>query len=315
MNAMIITQKWRCGNPDCGISQAVHMLEGSLKHTQKCKVYSVYLDEYMHITGQNCIKQIEKELCQHDIDFILLDLAGLPTLTNPSVIDILKLKNKFGFYLYTTWWDTAQGGIVTYFNDYADISNKLFFLDSPRYINACKYPDKVIYDPFVVDPVLFSDIGLLRDIDISFNGGIWELPERINPFRLLCKSGINIQKYGGLHEQWLDWPEYANIYQRSKMTYNTSIILGNTPQFKGRIIEAMCCGAALLDYDNEILREFLIPMQDYIAYNSDNDLVDKVKYYLNHLDELEQIRISGRDKIQKLCDPNRWWTQNVFSDI
>ena len=64
-----------------------------------------------------------------------------------------------------------------------------------------------------------------------------------------------------------------------------------------RCFDIMGCGGFLLTNYQEDMLQFFEPGKDFVYYESKNDLMDKIDYYLEHEDERKQIVQSGHEKI------------------
>jgi spore maturation protein CgeB len=64
-------------------------------------------------------------------------------------------------------------------------------------------------------------------------------------------------------------------------------------QIKGRVFEVPACGGFLLTQPAEDLHDYLAPGQDCATFETVDDLVDQVRYYLNHEDERRAIASQG----------------------
>jgi spore maturation protein CgeB len=66
-----------------------------------------------------------------------------------------------------------------------------------------------------------------------------------------------------------------------------------------RSMDIMGCGGFLLtNYQEDMLR-FFVPGEDFVFYESVNDLMDKLDYYLSHGDERRAIAQSGHQKVAR----------------
>ena len=57
-------------------------------------------------------------------------------------------------------------------------------------------------------------------------------------------------------------------------------------------------GFLLTNYQEDFLRHF-IPGEDYVYYESQDDLMDKCEYYITHEDERQRIAKNGHDKVKE----------------
>ncbi len=65
-----------------------------------------------------------------------------------------------------------------------------------------------------------------------------------------------------------------------------------------RCMDIMGCGGFLLSNYQEDMLSFFSPGEDYVFYESRQDLMDKIEYYLQHEDERQAIARSGYEKIK-----------------
>jgi spore maturation protein CgeB len=94
--------------------------------------------------------------------------------------------------------------------------------------------------------------------------------------------------------------ELAKAYNYSKIAINIfkkiDVLFGTKANM--RVYEALGCGSFLLtDYANEIEDLFQIG-KEIIIYNND-DLLEKIDYYLSNKKEREEIAIKGQEKVYK----------------
>lgn len=64
-------------------------------------------------------------------------------------------------------------------------------------------------------------------------------------------------------------------------------------QIKGRVFEVPACGGFLLTQPAEDLHDYLQPSRDCATFETVDDLVDQVRYYLQHEDERQAIAAQG----------------------
>jgi spore maturation protein CgeB len=66
-----------------------------------------------------------------------------------------------------------------------------------------------------------------------------------------------------------------------------------------RMFEATSCGALLITKRIPFIEDFWKDGEDIILYNTNDELVEKVKYYLSNDKERELIAKSGQEKTLK----------------
>jgi len=92
-------------------------------------------------------------------------------------------------------------------------------------------------------------------------------------------------------------PKIAEIYSSSKIGFNSSIL----NDVNMRIFEIPACGCFLLTnrIANDGLYEIFEEGKHFVTYTSDQDLIQKAEYYLNHEQEREKIAQAGYERVWK----------------
>ena len=161
-----------------------------------------------------------------------------------------------------------------------------------------------------------------RDIPFSFIGGI--SPDHAERFRLLSTlvgaTSLDLWGYGidasGFREKirrlfafgsmsnplaaryhgeaWgLDMYRVLN---RSRITFNVHIDIAGDWCGNMRMYEATGSGTLLLTDRKKNLPELFEPDKEVVPYDSLDDAIDKVRYYLEHDDERSRIAIAGQER-------------------
>jgi spore maturation protein CgeB len=55
-------------------------------------------------------------------------------------------------------------------------------------------------------------------------------------------------------------------------------------------------------------------MQDYVSFESPSDLVDKIRHYLDHDDEREEIAARGEQKVRQIYNSEHFW-KAIFNKL
>ena len=93
---------------------------------------------------------------------------------------------------------------------------------------------------------------------------------------------------------------YASLMGRSKISINLSYSV-SCHQLKSRVLEAMLSGALLFESENEQTSKLFVPMKDYVQFSSKEDLAVKIAYYLEHENELKEIRTRKNGHIDHIA--------------
>lgn len=212
-----------------------------------------------------------------------ITLAGIPTLN-------LALKDPTEFFgsieptgfsgsvdiagAYTLNWTTAKEAVDKY-----------------RQVNA-----NVIFMPPAASPDFCKSKDVPRDIDVSFIGGKKGIKPVIVDY--LRTHGINIHTYGsGWETDQISAEKAIDIINHSKITLEIQTADNvNQVEYLSRCFEITMCGGFLIAQDSPELEESFEIGKEIILYNSLEDLLGKIRYYLAHPQEAAQVRKAGLAK-------------------
>jgi hypothetical protein len=152
-------------------------------------------------------------------------------------------------------------------------------------------PGSVQWLPYACDTEVFRDLGLDRDLDVAFVGHLFGVNSERS--RILCElqsRGLKINE-----QRYVSQNEIPQIYSRAKIVLNVPL----ADDLNYRFFEALSCGALLLtrrvnNGQEELFRE----NEHYVAYDTKEELLDKVSYYLAHPAERQRIALSGYNEVQ-----------------
>jgi hypothetical protein len=83
---------------------------------------------------------------------------------------------------------------------------------------------------------------------------------------------------------------------------------------RARVWESLWCKTFLLEEDNQVTPLYFEPYADYVPFTTLKDLADKIRYYLEHDDERDRVRLHGRATVEKYYNAKIYW-QNLFEAI
>lgn len=161
---------------------------------------------------------------------------------------------------------------------------------------APHFPAPVRFYPFAADSHIFkSDIPYAkRTTDIAFAG------EKTS---LYSKRGSNLhyiqQALGNrascVFEGSVYLEKLAERYGNARMVFNQT---ANTIQsLNMRIFEGMSCGALMITDEVPQQSQLFRKNEHYIIFESQDDLLDKLNYYLDHPEEAERIANAGHQHV------------------
>lgn len=145
-----------------------------------------------------------------------------------------------------------------------------------------------------------------RDIDISFVGRLVSHSVRLDNIEHIVKNGFDVGVYGaGSVNGQISLGRMVEIFNRTKINLNFNGIaarnlLSKKPrinarqrQMKGRMAEiALCGGFVLSDYAPGIEEVFRLD-EEIVVFHSKDEMISKIKYYLQHEEEREEIARKG----------------------
>ncbi len=174
-------------------------------------------------------------------------------------------------------------------------------LVADSYLSTFKFEELGIK---AICPFTFYDKGdysiknnVKRDINVSFVGNT-KKSDRGSYINHLEKNKIAMNGYGtGSKNGLIDFGKMVDIFNRSKINLNFTGVAHNNEctinsrikQLKGRPTEvALCGGFSLSEYTPGMEHMFEIGKEIAVFYNKE-DLVEKIKYYLEHEEEREMM--------------------------
>ena len=158
--------------------------------------------------------------------------------------------------------------------------------------------------PLACDPVLHGKKQLPKKYDVAFIGSdSWGRRKK-----LLDKIR---SKFSNSYIGLADHTDIGKIYSQAKIVFNCSII----NDLNMRVFEGLCSGSCVVTNADVFGQEDLFEnKQHLLTYDTDEQAIDLVEYYLNHDQEREEIASAG---MQKALAGHTYWhkVQNMLSVI
>ncbi|MDP2277016.1 MAG: glycosyltransferase, partial [Nitrospirota bacterium] len=153
---------------------------------------------------------------------------------------------------------------------------------------------------------------LSKDIDVSFIGTLHGGAGRWDNIKHLSDNGINIETFGwDSPNRRITFEKKIEIINRSKINLDFSGVTEKTrltrkhqiykrmKQIKGKVFEHTMCGSfALCEYAPGLEHFFEIG-EEIDIFHDKEELLEKVKYYLEHEEERENIARRGYERAVK----------------
>lgn len=162
----------------------------------------------------------------------------------------------------------------------------------------------VIKTQWGVNPFLYVRKDMPLKYDVTFVGQVHSNRKKI--IKVLEKKGVKVECFGG------GWPngrvsqdEMINIFNQSKINLNLNNSSANkwyrfwkkdVNQIKGRNFEVPGTGGFLLTGDADNLDYYFNINQEVGLYHSDDEIEEKIVYYLKNEEERKQIAQRGYEK-------------------
>lgn len=208
------------------------------------------------------------------------------------------------------------------------ITNKSYILDDMRRLGAKDIRfvnnsyEKTFHHPRTLSDEDRSRIGG----DIGFVGS-WE-QERCDSILYLAKHGLNVRVWGG--GKWLEYKgKYPNLtiedkglysedYSKSFQAFKISLCFlrkMNFDQQTTRTVEIPACGGFMMAERTDEHRAMFAEDKEAVYFSSNEELLDKCRYYLSHEEERRQIAEAGLTRCLTSDYSNEGMVRNVIKNI
>ncbi len=171
--------------------------------------------------------------------------------------------------------------------------------------HASNHPEKTLFFPTLQpSQIFFPGAENRKTIDVSIVGH----PEKGNR-RAYIDSWPGIERGVRAHNRWLRLEEYADLIRTSKLSLNVPEFRQGADQLNGRAFEILWSRSALIQPVGPNICKFLEPEKEFIPLEGPNDLPHKVRYYLEHDDEREEIATNGWRRATTEYTARRLWAK------
>lgn len=294
-HVLFITEKYHSG-PNYGLTNHIYNLVGSYE----CSGYGTYEHHFIDPENIWSSQGVDAVLMSQSYDAAIISVYH--HLPSPGVAA------KIGHKTFMCWWDSiiSMGGVM----GWAGMIHQACF----DWGKGQEHPNCYCVDVPQDTRKFYRDSNVVKDIDVSFVGSIgspWS--DRANTINKIKEAGINIWAGGGRGPGYdnLSIDEYANMFRRSKICLNLSYGHGR-PQRKGRSFEIAASGAFMLTNCPEMFNgkegNWFDENVDYVSFN-DNNLIEKIHYYLNNDSERNEIADNIYNKYMSYYAPNHFWSK------
>lgn len=244
---------------------------------------------------------------KHPVDWVLCYGGG----QDISAIVIKQIIEEFGVPTVNMTFDDKHGWTGPNVGEHCmgarDITRVFdLFLTSARV--ACEWHmiegGRPIYMPEGFDNTAYHPMNVKKDISVSFVGVAYGF--RTSVVRYLKKNGIPIQAFGK------GWPGTGHIEDIVGIFNRSVINLGmggigyseSLTNVKGRDFEIPGTGGGvyLTSFNPDLAQHFIVG-DEILCYRNRDEMLELIRYYLAHPDEVEKIARRGHERC---LSEHRW---------
>lgn len=261
-----------------------------------------YEDTYLKLGSKKVYEFILKRIDENDIEVLIYHADSTDFRFS---LDFFLLLQKRVFVV-------MMFGESEYYFDSRDI----YYAQCADLVVVYNYSSKYRFEHYAINAISFYSSydknkyfrinGIKKDIEASFVGKISTYKNRREYIDYLVTNGMPIEIFGqGSKNGEVALGKMVEIFNRTKININfTGTTTKNAlskklnincrlKQMKGRMTEiALCCGFVLSEYVPGINEVFCID-EEIAVFHTKKDLLEKIKYYLEHEEERESIAEGG----------------------
>lgn len=291
------------GVQSMGISEWETNLWKSLESTELTELATFHLDKYYYHYGKRGDEALIESVDRIKPDYIVLvmykQFGQDPTAINLDTIEAMGKKSK----IISIWGDLEAEEQVELAKQVAPHAWKMIGTASEEVVTSLGYT----YAHVPKDPRTFNNPGKDRDIDVLFNGSFGHgREERTEVLQYLVDNGIELVAGGSEGADHFTTEEYADRYKRAKIAIGFSRARGRDV-VNARCFEAMLCGALYMVQASDEMEKLYGYDAEYVEWANKEDLLAKVRHWLEYQAARELVARSGQRKTEELYSARTFW--------
>lgn len=300
-SVLFVTEKWYAGNPDFSFTNNFHNLFNTFNYSygDKFKWNTIHIDESHLIYGRSINDILINYCLRYKIKLIIFSLLG-DDPRNP-IQNTLEILKNLGIKLCFMWPDTAEWTFkkISSLENIADLhvswdNSSLSTTYSKNHLSLWVPQDKYLFFPDQ------------KEFNVSFIGGKHH-QDRQYYLSELYKKIPDLIVSGGQNESKLTPQKYAYYIRKSKINLNFSHHPLGFDQIKGRVYEVIASKSLLLEKKNDLTNKILIPNIHYIEFESIEDCLYKINYYLKNQEEANNISENAYQLYREKYTAEKFW--------
>lgn len=195
----------------------------------------------------------------------------------------MRLRRELGVRLVGVLGDASRLGFLDLPNAHTPAVDAFHVWDNYEvFLHEASHPERYWPCWTPQDPRPFCDRGARRDIDVAFVGMQSSGPDRASAIAKLRWQDIDVLAVGGQGENCLPITEVAATHQRARLVVNVARIHDSAWARRGRVFEAMGCGALPVENQNPHTDRWFVPGVHYAPWRDLDELVTTVRHHLQH---------------------------------
>ncbi len=193
--------------------------------------------------------------------------------------------------------------------------NKVVTTIRIRHESRCEEGLNSYLAQFSANHYVYRDYGLEKQYDVVFVGQ--NFGNRSMYVDYLKANGIDVKAYGrGWSEGRLSQSEMIELFNRARIILNFSSSQGH-PELKflkGRVFEIPASGGFLLTEACDELEDYFDVGVEVEQFAGRDELLDKVRYYLEQDEKRREIAAAGKEKVLKYYTIERYLREVIDLD-
>jgi len=234
------------------------------------------------------------------------DHASVRTFINLSVVIFINKVFKIIFVAISN----DSNWFINIYRSYLLYNNNIILCIDDRNLLLTKKIKKRICALSVSRKIFYTNDFFKKKISLAFIGRINNMPDRIKKLNFLKDNNVNIKVFNK-DIKYLDYSEYLHVLSDTKilLNFNEGPIGSSKNHSVGRAFEGIASGCMILEPEKSYLpRIYFKKNKDYVSYNNNLDLLNKILYYKNNFNAAHNISKNGQKKLSQL-----YQSENLFN--
>ena len=307
-HVLFVMERWCDCNPAAGRTNSSHNLVGSLVASGVAS-HAVFPYDAFHLRARRpAALGLFRAVLRERPDVLVVSVVlGQSICPPPFALELCR--RLLGVPVVLVWFDFVLPEVRALAARWERAGTASVVLDAPTLAREGAARHRILPMWTPQDPRVFRPREAPRDLDVCFLGSVAPYPERRQAVAALAASGLRVFTGGGQREQPLSLEDYAATLARSRIAVNFSRHWRGPDlrQSKGRVFEALHCGAALLEERNPETAHWLREGEEYAGFDGPGDLMRAVRELLADPARLGRIAAAGRAAAATRFGASRFW--------